>query len=76
MNTTNIVKKESITEEMLMDYLKSLGTNLPEKHIKKFIHIAKTFQLNPFIREIYGIPYGDNFNIIVGYEGFNPLVGS
>jgi len=57
-----------VSDEILQDYLKSLGNNLPEQHIKKFIHIAKAFNLNPFTREIYGIPYGNNFNIIVGYE--------
>ncbi|BCD59599.1 MULTISPECIES: phage recombination protein Bet [unclassified Nitratiruptor] len=57
-----------VSEEVIMDYLQSLGNNLPEHHIKKFIHIAKAFNLNPFLREIYGIPYGNNFNIIVGYE--------
>ena len=62
------VEVAQVSDEILQDYLKSLGNNLPERHIKKFIHIAKAFNLNPFIREIHGIPYGDNFNIIVGYE--------
>lgn len=49
-------------------YLESMGNKLTPKHRTQFIEIATAFQLNPFIREIYGIPYGDNFNIIVGYE--------
>jgi phage recombination protein Bet len=70
--SSNIIEKKSglieVSEELIMDYLKSLGNNLSEQHIKKFVHIAKAFQLNPFIREIYGIPFSNNFNIIVGYE--------
>jgi len=49
-------------------YLESMGNKLSQKHRTQFVEIASAFQLNPFIREIYGIPYGDNFNIIVGYE--------
>ena len=49
-------------------YLYSMGLALDDKQATQFIEIAKAFQLNPFKREIYGIKYGSNFNIIVGYE--------
>ena len=46
-----------VGEAVLLDYLKTLGTNLPENMAKQFLHIAKAFNLNPFKHEIYAIPY-------------------
>lgn len=57
-----------VDDAIINDYLKSMGNSLTEKHRTQFIQIAKAFNLNPFTREIYGIQYGNNFNIIVGYE--------
>lgn len=59
---------QAVPDDVISSYLESFGNNLKPKHRNQFIQICKAFQLNPFIREIYGIPYGDNFNIIVGYE--------
>ena len=58
----------TITEDKLNSYLSSLGNKLPEAQKQQFIEIAKAFNLNPFKKEIYGIGFGDKFNIIVGYE--------
>lgn len=58
----------SVPDSVIEEYLSSLGNNLSPKHRNQFIQIARAFNLNPFIREIYGIPYSGNFNIIVGYE--------
>ena len=58
----------AVSEEVIIDYLKSMGLSVDDEQAKKFIHIAKSFGLNPFKREIYAIPYGKNWNIIVGYE--------
>lgn len=68
-----ITKKEQtppavVSDAVIEDYLKSMGNSLSDKHRTQFIQIAKAFNLNPFTREIYGIQYGPNFNIIVGYE--------
>jgi phage recombination protein Bet len=52
----------------VIQYLDSMGNKLTNTHRQQFIGICQAFNLNPFIREIYGIPYGDKFNIIVGYE--------
>jgi phage recombination protein Bet len=60
--------KEVVTKELLSEYLETLGSKLTEKDATKFFEIAKAYNLNPFKREIYGIPYGSGFNIIVGYE--------
>lgn len=63
-----MTQEQVVTDAMIGDYLKSLGNKLDDKDRQRFIQISKAFNLNPFIREIYGIPYGNNFNIIVGYE--------
>lgn len=53
---------------LAVQYLSSMGLNLQERHKTQFIQICQAYGLNPFKREIYGVPYGNNFNIIVGYE--------
>lgn len=50
------------------DYLTSMGLKLPQKYQVQFLELAKAFGLNPFKREIYAVGYGDNYNIITGYE--------
>lgn len=50
------------------EYLTSMGLKLPEKYKKTFLELCANFGLNPFKREIYAVGYGDNFNIITGYE--------
>lgn len=56
------------TKEKAIEYLSSMGLKLPEKHKSQFIELASAFGLNPFKREIYAVGYGDNWNIITGYE--------
>lgn len=50
------------------EYLASMGNKLPENQRTQFLEICKAFCLNPFKREIYAVPYGNDFNIIVGFE--------
>lgn len=69
-----------VGEAVLLDYLKTLGTNLPDNMAKQFLHIAKAFNLNPFKREIYAIPYKKwnsntrteelTLSIVTGYETY------
>jgi len=54
-------------EQNVLSYLGNFS-NLKKEQAEQFIGICKAFQLNPFTREIYGIPYGNKFSIIVGYE--------
>ncbi|UTW43140.1 phage recombination protein Bet [bacterium SCSIO 12844] len=61
-------KSPVVTEQQLKTYLSSMGSNLKPEHQTQFIELAKAFNLNPFKREIYGVSYKDNFNIIVGFE--------
>lgn len=50
------------------DYIQSMGNKLPQSKLKQFVELAKALQLNPFKREIYAVGYGENWNIITGYE--------
>lgn len=66
-HATTETTKQDITQ-IATDYLQSIGCKLAKPDQIKFIEICKAFRLNPFLREVYGIPYKDSFNIIVGYE--------
>lgn len=71
--TKEIIKVNEVTEKLIMDYCNTFLTNqLNENEMKQFLTIAMTFQLNPFKREIYCIPYGQGqyrkLSIITGYE--------
>ncbi|MCQ2082810.1 MAG: recombinase RecT [Lachnospiraceae bacterium] len=55
-------------KEKALEYLQSMGNKLPVKQQTQFIEMAQGFGLNPFKREIYAVGYGDNWNIITGYE--------
>lgn len=58
-----------IKVEDLNDYVsKFLANSISQKDQKMFLEIAKAFQLNPFKREIYCVPFGNKCNILVGYE--------
>jgi phage recombination protein Bet len=65
---------EMITSEKVISYLKSFGLSntLKDNEITQFVEVAVAFQLNPFKREIYCIPYetknGRKLSIITGYE--------
>lgn len=51
-----------------LEYLSSMGNKLPQKHQTQFLELASAFKLNPFKREIYAVGYGENWNIITGYN--------
>lgn len=63
-----------ITKDILVKYLDSFGltANLSDNEKNQFLEIALAYNLNPFKREIYCIPYGDGhyrkLSIITGYE--------
>lgn len=66
-----IIKSENTTsdyEKMAIDYLRGMGMTLPAKYENQFIEMCKAFGLNPYKRECYAVGYGDNWNIITGYE--------
>ena len=55
-------------KEKALEYLNSMGNKLPQKQLTQFVEMAQAFGLNPFKREIYAVGYGENWNIITGYE--------
>lgn len=66
--TTAIATIPTNTMAVAEQYLESFGNKLTKAHKNQFLSICQSFGLNPFLRQIYGIPFGDKFNIIVGYE--------
>jgi phage recombination protein Bet len=72
-STKAIVKKEesipgTITEQDIDNYLFGSETKLTDSQKMLFKKTCVMHNLNPFKREVYAIPYKDNFNIIIGYE--------
>lgn len=68
LQTTTTTTDVAVYKEKALEYLSSMGNKLPAKHQTQFIEMASAFGLNPFKREIYAVGYGDNWNIITGYE--------
>ena len=59
---------ETDYKKLAQSYLSLVGQNVPKKVMYEFLSLAKTKQLNPFNREIYLVGYGQNWNVITGYE--------
>ena len=61
--TKEVVKveepRELITQDTIIKYMESFGlaSQLSDNEKIQFIEIARQYQLNPFKREIYCIPY-------------------
>jgi len=53
---------------MCDDFLFSQGTKFTEQQKMMFYNLALQFNLNPFKREIYAIPYGSGWNYVTGYQ--------
>ncbi len=62
---TDIVKVDS---KVIDEFLFSTGTKLTEQQKSLFKQLAILHNLNPFKREIYAIPYGQEMKIVTGYE--------
>ena len=68
--------QDFITPETVKKYLVTFGlaTDLTPQETEQFIQIATAFQLNPFKREIFAVPYGfgesRKLSLIVGYETY------
>lgn len=59
-------------QEIAVKYLDTLGIakKLSPDQKNTFIEICSAYQLNPFKREIWAVPYKDDICIIVGYETY------
>jgi len=68
---TQVNGKETNLQEVTQiarEYLNLVGQKVKPEDAVKFLNICKAYGFNPFKREIYLIPYGNQANIIVGYE--------
>lgn len=67
-----VTEQNQVTQQLLMDYLKQTNSNLLPNEQAQFLAISKTFNLNPWKREVYAVAYGSGdkrkLSIIVGYE--------
>jgi phage recombination protein Bet len=72
--TTRPPATTEIDQQKIVEYLDTFGLSneLTDQEKRQFIEIAVAFQLNPFKRELYCIPFGEGeyrqLSIIVGYE--------
>lgn len=66
--------RQEVSRDQIIKYLDTFGlTNeLSEQEKSQFVEIAEAYQLNPFKREIYAVPYGEGLyrklSIITGFE--------
>lgn len=76
-NTKNAVAvttdQNKVTQELLMDYLKTMNKNLTDSQVKQFLAVAGTFGLNPWKKEVYPVVYKNkdgsyDMSIVTGYE--------
>lgn len=65
-------ENQQVTEKLLMDYLKAQCLGLTQQQVDQFVAIALAFNLNPWKKEIYAVPYntkeGKKLSIVTGYE--------
>ena len=59
-----------LTPETVTRYLKRGNKDLNEQEIRLFIELCKYQKLNPFIGEAYAIKFGDEFQMIIGYDTY------
>ena len=69
-NKNAIVEVKEDYKQIAIDWLEATGNlkKFDKGEQSQFIDICKAYGLNPIKREVYGIKYGTNFNLIVGYE--------
>lgn len=63
-----VEKSNQVTKQDIDNWLFGTNTKLTENQKTLFYQVALASNLNPAKREVYAIPYGNNFNIITGYE--------
>lgn len=69
-----VSEENKVTQELLLDYLKTMNKGLTEQQTKQFLAVAGTFGLNPWKREIYAVTfkgkYGTEMSVVTGYETY------
>lgn len=59
-----------LTAEDVKNYLVSGGSQVTDKEIRLFMELCKYQRLNPFVGEAYPIKFGNEFQMVVGYETY------
>lgn len=72
---TTVTGETRVTQELLLDYLKTMNKGLTEQQTKQFLAVAGTFGLNPWKREVYAVTYKNkdgstDMSIVTGYETY------
>lgn len=74
-NTTPLAvttAQNQVTKQLLLDYLISTTPGLNQRQVQQFIAVSMAFNLNPWKKEVYPIPYTSNgkttMSIVTGYE--------
>lgn len=79
MNEVQTINATSVSTKTAEDYkaiaiewLTATGNlqKFTENEKKQFCDICQAYGLNPIKKEVYGIKYGNQFNLIVGYESY------
>ena len=60
----------TITADDVKKYLVRGGGNITDQEIKLFLELCKYQKLNPFTGEAYPIKFGNDFQLVVGYEAY------
>lgn len=60
----------AITAEDVKKYLVRGNGNVTDQEIKLFMELCKYQKLNPFVGEAYAIKFGQDFQLVVGYETY------
>lgn len=71
-NTSTAIQVAEDYKQIALQWLTSTGNlkQFTENEKNQFFDICCAFKLNPIKKEVYGVKYGNNFNIIVGYETY------
>lgn len=59
-----------LSPEVVTKYLKRGNKDLTQQEVALFINLCKYQGLNPWIGEAYAIKFGDEFQMIVGYDTY------
>lgn len=60
----------TLSPEIVSNYLKRGNKNLTDQDITLFINLCKYHKLNPFVNEAYAIKFGDDFQMVIGYDTY------
>lgn len=68
-------EENKVTQDLLLDYLKTMNKGLNEQQKKQFLAVAGTFGLNPWKREVYAVTFKNkdgstDMSIVTGYETY------